>query len=115
MTISIVKDSNNNIIKRNVAFTITPTTANGSLKIFKNVLDVTNIPIGGQLIPLEANELSYLITNPGIISASKTAVVNAGKNIYGFNEVHCSKLLINNKEVQTSTNVVKIESPYFII
>ncbi len=112
MTITILKDSNNKIIKRNVLFTLTPTTSNGSLKIFKDILDVTNIPIGGALIPLDINELEYLSTTPGIIEANKIAISNSGKNIYGFNEFSCSKLLINNKEIKTSLNPIKIESPY---
>lgn len=107
--LSIYRDSNNKIIKKNLSFLDIPS-VNTSLGIigtnaFVENLNVTNsISIGGIKLDTDTSKLNYLTNStPGIATSDSALVTDSFNKITGIDTVDCDNLIVNNTVINSTS------------
>jgi alpha-tubulin suppressor-like RCC1 family protein len=120
--LSINADSNNNLLRltNNKSTTnCVDFNANGSSTHQVNIINnssnkITNIVnhngstfglrFNDVLLPVTANELNKLDSNPGTASPSKALIVDSSRNISNINNISVNKLIVNNNLILNSSD-----------
>jgi hypothetical protein len=93
------KDSNNNVTG------INNVTMTGTLNISNAGTNGIGLELGGTLVTVTGEQLNYNNVTPGIVSATKTMVVDANRNITNLNKLNTT----GNMGINTTASVFGLE------
>ena len=80
------KDSNNNVTG------INNVTITGTINISNAGTDSKGLQLGGTLVTVTGTQLNYNDVTPGIVSPTKTMVVDSSRNILNLNRLNTFKI-----------------------